>query len=76
MPLTPGPDTLICSARECTHDAVNAVVWSNPKIHYGRHKTWLACEEHTQTLLEYLKHRGFPAEVKTLDEIENDSTSD
>lgn len=27
-------------------EAVYAIIWSNPKIHIDRTKTWLSCEEH------------------------------
>lgn len=44
------------------------VIWHNPKIHFGREKTWLACEDHTDFLLEYLQIRGFPARVEPFED--------
>lgn len=63
MALAKGPRDLVCSARECEADAVWAVVWSNPNLHFGRTKTWLACDEHRDFLKQYLAYRDFPAEV-------------
>ncbi len=68
MTITRGPESLTCSARSCTADATWAVLWANPNIHYGRHKTWLACDEHRKFLLEYLQARNFPAETWPLNE--------
>lgn len=64
MTLTKGSESLVCSARECAQAAVMALIWSNPQIHYGRHKTWLACKAHSDDLQQYLVARNFP--VKTL----------
>ncbi len=61
-----GPDYLMCSARQCEKDATGAIVWSNPKIHYGRTKTWLCCEDHRQFLTEYLAYREFPTRYEEL----------
>ena len=66
MALTRGPRDRVCSARGCEEAATCAVVWSNPKIHRGREKTWLACEEHRAFLLDYVAYRGFPARVVAL----------
>lgn len=69
MALAHGPEDLVCSARECEEPATVAVIWSNPKIHTGRHKTWLSCEAHRQFLVDYVGLRGFPVEVVTLEEL-------
>lgn len=71
-----GPARMTCSSRGCRQDATWAVVWSNPAIHYGRTKTWLACDDHDDTLSSYLKQRSFPVEVIALDEYlsQQDST--
>ncbi len=59
-----------CSAKGCRRDASYALVWRNPKIHdEDRHKTWLACDEHRATLSEFLSFRGFPLEIKPIDEL-------
>lgn len=69
MTLARGPRDGVCSARGCEEAATCAVVWSNPKIHHGREKTWLACEEHRSFLLDYVAYRGFPARVVGLGEL-------
>ena len=40
--------------------AVYLIDWSNPMIHCGeRHKTWAACAEHKDFLVEFVKARNF-----------------
>ena len=57
-------DELICSARSCTAPAVWAVLWNNPRLHTPeRRKTWLACDEHRQSLSDFLAARNFLKEV-------------
>lgn len=68
MALAKGPRDLICSARECEQKATQALEWSNPKIHTGRTKTWLSCEEHIPHLLNYLEYRSFPVCLMPLEE--------
>lgn len=53
------PDAVICSAQKCRQEAKWAVVWNNPKIHTpDREKIWTACDEHRDTLADYLRaHR-------------------
>lgn len=60
---------MICSARGCEALATGAILWSNPKIHYGRHKTWLCCDEHKAFLTEYLGYRNFPTEYLPLEDL-------
>ena len=69
MVLSKGPRDLICSARECTAPATVGVVWSNPAIHTGREKTWLACDEHREFLVEYVRYRGFPVREVALEDL-------
>lgn len=39
--------------------ATTQLQWNNPKIHPPeRRKIWLACDEHTSWLEEYLRTRG------------------
>lgn len=59
------PDsTDICSARGCTAPAVWALQWNNPRIHTpDRRKTWLACEEHRESLAQFLGARQFLRDV-------------
>ena len=41
-----------------------ALRWNNPKLHAPEYrKTWLACEEHRETLGNFLEVRGFLREV-------------
>ncbi len=58
-----------CSSSGCTTDAVWRVNWRNPRIHGPeRVKVWLACDEHRETLGQYLSTRGFPVVVTPLAE--------
>ena len=53
-------DTLICSAKGCRAPAVWALEWNNPKLHEPeRRKTWLACDEHRESLAAFLSARDF-----------------
>ncbi|MCW2601145.1 MAG: hypothetical protein JWM02_2974 [Frankiales bacterium] len=53
-------DQPICSAKGCRAAAVHALVWNNPKVHTpDREKLWHACDEHLQSLSEFLDIRGF-----------------
>ena len=59
-----GPDTSTeiphCSAKGCRQVAVWVLAWNNPKLHTPeRRKTWLACEEHRESLGQFLDLRGF-----------------
>jgi hypothetical protein len=59
---TTEPDT--CSAKGCRNPAVHELRWNNPKLHTpDRRKTWLACEEHRQSLSDFLGARQFLKEV-------------
>jgi hypothetical protein len=54
----------ICSAKGCTAPAAYALLWNNPKIHTpDRRKVWLACEEHRESLSQFLGSRGFLRDV-------------
>jgi len=56
--------TDICSAKGCQSSAVWALRWNNPKLHSpDRRKVWLACEEHQESLSDFLGARGFLREV-------------
>lgn len=49
-----------CSARGCGAPARWALLWNNPKIHTpDRRKTWLACDEHKDSLSDFLDRRSF-----------------
>ncbi len=70
MSLARGPRDFVCSARECEKPAVVGIAWQNPRIHSGRHKTWLACEEHREFLHDYLKLRSFPVAEVALSDLD------
>jgi hypothetical protein len=60
-----GADTEhVCSAKGCRASATHAVIWRNPKLHTAdRRKVWLACDEHHQSLADFVGIRGFLIEV-------------
>jgi hypothetical protein len=46
------------------------VIWRNPKLHTAeRRKVWLACDEHRQSLADFVALRGFLIEVVAVDEL-------
>ena len=60
-------EPLVCSAKGCRATASYAVVWNNPKIHPPeREKIWMACEEHRQSLADYLAARALLRRVERL----------
>lgn len=62
---------LICSAKGCRNAAVWALRWQNPKLHPPeRRKTWLACDQHKESLSAFLAARGFLREVDTVPTVE------
>ena len=66
----PAVPDLVCSARACGHHAVWALRWNNPKLHPPeRRKTWLACEEHRDSLSQFLSMRGFLRETMDADAL-------
>lgn len=67
MVLAPGPREFICSARSCRSPAQWLIEWSNPEIHYGRTKKWLACDDHLEELRGYFEYRSFPHEVSVFE---------
>ena len=63
-------DELICSARGCVAPARFELGWNNPKIHTpDRRKVWLACEEHRESLSQFLSMRGFLRETMDAAEL-------
>ena len=49
-----------CSRRGCRAGATVDLQWRNPRIHdESRVKHWLACDEHSDYLAEFLSLRGF-----------------
>ena len=60
-------DPLICSAKGCRAPAVWAIQWNNPKLHTPqRRKTWLACDDHRESLSAFLAARGFLRDTTAL----------
>ena len=58
---------LRCSAKGCRNPATWALRWNNPKLHPAeRRKTWLACDEHRESLGDFLGVRGFLREIDAL----------
>jgi len=60
-------DPLICSARGCRAPATWQLRWNNPKLHTpDRRKIWLACDDHRESLSEFLSRRSFLREVAAI----------
>ncbi len=59
---------LTCSARGCQNAAVWSLMWNNPKIHTPeRRKVWLACDDHRESLGDFLKARSFLRDILPAD---------
>lgn len=62
---------MICSARGCREAARWALRWNNPKLHTPeRRKTWLACDEHRESLAAFLRARSFLRETVAVDAVD------
>lgn len=62
---------LVCSAKACRQPATRALRWNNPRLHTPeRRKMWLACDEHEQSLSDFLALRGFLRDVVDVDELD------
>jgi hypothetical protein len=65
--------SLTCSAKGCRAEAVWSLLWNNPKLHTpDRRKSWLACQEHRATLVEFLSARQLLRDVEPLDSSKPD----
>jgi hypothetical protein len=65
--------TVICSAKGCRVNAAYALLWNNPKLHAPeRRKTWLACENHADSLSDFLSKRGFLKDAVLVSELTDD----
>jgi hypothetical protein len=54
----------ICSAKRCQEPATWELLWNNPKLHTPeRRKVWLACDDHKQSLSDFLGARQFLKDV-------------
>lgn len=61
-----------CSRAECQAIAVYLIDWANPMIHCGeRKKTWAACEEHRDFLVDFVKARNFFIAVREVSTLGN-----
>lgn len=59
-----------CSAKGCRADAAYGLLWNNPKLHTPeRRKTWLACDEHLESLSDFLSIRGFLKDAVPVSEL-------
>jgi hypothetical protein len=59
-PLPTSAGGLVCSARDCRQPASFDLQWNNPTIHAAdRRKHWLACDDHRDSLSQFLSARGF-----------------
>jgi hypothetical protein len=57
---------LQCSSKGCRAAARWQLRWNNPKLHAPDHrKTWLACDDHRESLGGFLEIRGFLREVQS-----------
>jgi hypothetical protein len=66
-PLPTSADGLVCSARGCRQSASYDLQWNNPTIHTAdRRKHWLACDDHRDSLSQFLSARGFLKSVVPL----------
>jgi hypothetical protein len=65
-PVDPAPvGTPLCSAKGCRRPATWALLWRNPRLHGPeRTKRWLACDEHRESLSDFLARRDFPLRVE------------
>lgn len=66
-------EPVLCSAKGCQRHAVWALLWNNPRLHTpDRRKTWTACDEHRDSLSDFLDRRGFLRTVEPLDPSDPD----
>ena len=74
---SPSPATLTrCSAKGCRAEAAYGLLWNNPKLHTPeRRKTWLACEDHVESLSQFLSMRGFLKDTVKVSELSEGSPS-
>jgi hypothetical protein len=65
----PAEDVPRCSAKGCRAAATTDLHWRNPRLHDAtRTKHWLACDEHTDSLADFLARRGFLLDRTALDD--------
>ncbi|MBS41934.1 MAG: acetone carboxylase [Nocardioides sp.] len=55
----------VCSSKGCRTPAAWQLRWNNPRLHTpDRRKVWLACDEHRDSLSQFLGARGFLKETE------------
>ena len=70
-------DDLVCSASGCRSAASWSLQWNNPRIHEPeRRKVWLACDEHKDSLAQFLGKRSFLKDIEPLSESTAGSAAD
>lgn len=58
------PEDDLCSAKGCSAPATWQLQWNNPKLHTpDRRKIWLACDDHRESLGDFLRKRSFLKDV-------------
>lgn len=68
------PPELICSARKCRNDSVWALRWNNPRVHTpDRRKIWLACQDHLESLTDFLEDRGYLKDVVPVADLQDEA---
>lgn len=68
LPLMTDDPEARCSAKRCQQPATYVLLWRNPRIHTpDRVKRWLACDDHRESLSDFLARRDFPLTVERLD---------
>jgi len=61
-----------CSRANCSESAKYLIDWANPMIHCGeRKKTWAACEEHRDFLIDFVKERNFYLAVREVESVDH-----
>lgn len=71
----PDAGIALCSAKGCRAAARWRLIWNNPRLHTpDREKTWVACDEHRESLSHHLAVRSFLRRVEphTHNEASND----
>lgn len=69
----PDDRSVICSAKGCRAEATYGLLWNNPKVHTPeRRKAWMACDEHADTLSDYLSKKGFLKDAVPVAEMTDD----
>jgi hypothetical protein len=69
--------TPVCSAKDCTRPAAWALLWNNPKLHTpDRRKSWLACDQHRDSLADFLRARRFLRDVERLEPVAQGRSQD